>query len=167
MTRYAGVLVAVCLSVVLPECLDRWTVYTFSWLFEGSWTQIDWNETTFSSSQVTAAHVILPTGTTPPSELLQVFQGESDLGLVGRIERNASLVPIGVDARADIVLYDLTSLPPGEYTLVHRRASESPGRSSNVPADRWTTFQGEEALVNFLVVRASVGADAGAMGDAR
>ena len=167
MTRHAGVLLAVWLSLGTSGCVDRWTVYSYSWLFEGTWTQIEWNETTFSSSRVTAAHVILPTGTTPISELLQVFQGESDLGLVGRVERNASLVPRGVDARADIVQYDLSSLPPGEYTLVHRRASESPGESSSVPRDRWTTFQGEEALVNFLIVRAPVGSDAGPTPDAR
>lgn len=148
--------------VVLGSGCERWTVYSFTWLFEGSWTQIEWDESTFRSARVSSAQVVIPTGTTPPAELIEVFQAGSDLGLRGTLRRGASLVPIGVDASADIVEYDLSGLAPGEYTLVHRRSSESPGRTSNVPESRWSTFEGEPALINHLVVLPPPVADAGA-----
>ena len=57
---------------------------------------------------------------------------------------------VGVD-----VTYDLTSLEPGTYTVVHRRANGTGDRINCTDECPWTSFDGEEALVMTLVLTAA------------
>lgn len=59
----------------------------------------------------------------------------------------------GACGYAQVARFDLRALPPGEYTLVHRRASGVNGQvSCGTQLCTWGTFEGQEALVTQLVL---------------
>ena len=101
--------------------------------------------------------VILPAGDVPPAEAIEVFQEGSDLGLRGTVHRHERVT--AGDCPRDWLDYDLRGLAPGEYTVVHRRSSESPGTES--PHRGWSTFEGEEALVTTFINDPRFVSDAG------
>jgi hypothetical protein len=85
------------------------------------------------------------------TELLEIYaslDGTARVPSPGTVRRD--FVESGSCA-FDLVEYDISTLAPGRYLLVHRRSSAPEGFDYYVEAD-WTTFEGEDALVTTLVV---------------
>lgn len=93
--------------------------------------------------------VLLPLGTVAPvRELIEIYDGAARLEVSGVFRANR--FTCGEGCFFDVVDYDLSALPDGEYQVVHRLASAPAGlRSTEGPA---TTFEGEPALVTTIVL---------------
>lgn len=144
---------------------DESNSYGFSWSWGGNTIgMVEFHRARMwpmPSENPRSIFVILPTGDVPPAEAIEVLQDGVDLGLVGTLHRHETVTAGGCPR--DWLDYDLRALPPGEYTVVHRRSAESPNTES--PHRGWTTFDGEAALVTTFVIDARFVPDAGS-GDA-
>jgi hypothetical protein len=101
--------------------------------------------------------VLMTADVLPTREPVEVFSGSAPLALAGsppQSVREPGSCP-GFE-----ILYDLSALPAGEYTVVHRRSHAPPGLT--MERTRWMLFEGEDALVTTLVLRAPAGSDASA-----
>lgn len=86
--------------------------------------------------------VFVPSGTSVEREVVEFFDGDTPLEIAGT--RRSDVAAEGACA-GDAIDYDLSGLPSGTYTMVHRR-SAAPGGLTTTDGP-WTTFQGEAALV--------------------
>lgn len=112
-----------------------------------------WNDRVVENEAVDV--VIIP-DFVPTREMIELYAGSARVPLAG------TYVPDVIHPGScpnDELQYDLTALPAGEYTLIHRASSAPPGYHTN--ATGWTTFEGEPALVTTLVHFAFTEDDAG------
>ncbi len=84
-------------------------------------------------------------------EALEVYQGKRRLKIPSHFEHRGP--QSGSCGHAFVTTYDLSSLEPGTYTLVHRQSSGASGEAScgKEPCP-WGSYQGEPALVTTLVI---------------
>ena len=86
------------------------------------------------------------------AEMLEFYAPEGDvLDRPGEFVLEAHFNS-GEECPSDYLEYDLTGLPAGEYTVVHRR-STSPELTIVPTETGWDFFDGEEALVAVLVLQ--------------
>lgn len=90
-----------------------------------------------------SSHVVLR-----DQELLQFYDGSDPLTLTGLVARG---VVASEDCPHDEVDYDLSVLPAGEYTMVHRRSSAPDGFEPYYGDVTWMTWEGEDALVTTII----------------
>ncbi len=84
-------------------------------------------------------------------ELLEFYDGDGPVDLRGVILRGVN--GMTEDCPHDEVEYDLTVLPAGEYTMLHRRSSAPDGFEPYYGDVTWMTCEGEDALVTTIVRR--------------
>lgn len=90
----------------------------------------------------------------PDSDAIELYQEDKPIALQresGTTSRgNGGTCPFGA------TWFHATGLKPGQYTLVHRksRGTGDPVRVADVSEPGWSTFEGEEALVWSLEVKA-------------
>lgn len=84
-------------------------------------------------------------------EALEVYQGERRQKIPSHFEHRGP--QSGSCGHAFVTTYDLSSLGPGTYTLVHRQSSgASDDASCGKELCAWGSYQGEPALVTTLVI---------------
>ena len=138
------------------EFRGKHDTYSFYWRFQTIASDIEWTSPTIASrSNPRFVMVVVPDDDiTDPGELVEIF--DADSGERMAIERSLHVNEradrrFGGACTVDYVEYDLRRLPVGVYTVVHRLSSQLPGRTT-MPADEWTEFEGEQALVTTMFV---------------
>lgn len=107
--------------------------------------------------------VVLPEGRRPRASMIELVRDGDRVDLPEPEIRDVPRPPAGC-GRFRGQAFDLAGLAPGNYTVVHRRASAPEGLSVDGFRTGWITLGGEERLEAFLVV--PVTADAGVEPDA-
>jgi len=139
-----------------PDIFTIWTAQYSSWsdpISTGcNWGTITWGGTT----EVVAGSSILTIyqgddDDRMRADVIEVWDGNTAMNLATETDMDHSCQTGCPSPRT---LYRL-DLPPGTYTLVHRR-SRGTGKAVHTPGaaseDPWTTFDGEPALTSELVV---------------
>lgn len=109
---------------------------------------LEWNGTTRGSIGAPwGYYVIVSVDREPSAEMIELYDSAGRVDLVGTYRRDISNINACQNTG---LVYDLSALPAGTYTLVHRASTAPPGARALGPS--WTTYEGERALVTTLVV---------------
>jgi hypothetical protein len=153
--RIRGGLVLTALAVFLGGCCGAHPdpIYIFELYLDA----FDWTSEVDTSSGVDGVPPVIRVRfgdrgvTFRETELLEIYapDGTARIPITGAVMRD---FVDDVTCPADVVDYDISTLAPGTYLMVHRRSSAPEGFDAYLGEADWTTFEGEDALVTTLVV---------------
>ena len=157
-TRLLGLVLLLWWTGLSQGCCPSGDVYllesTFS-DFPRQGFQLTWGGVTYGYLGVDTLRVELPRNTELRRgvEMLELYvDGTSRVALAGQLMRDVAIRRGDSSCTWDYLVYPLSELPDGVYTIVHRRSSAPEGLllqefRYTPPAVAWDTFDGEDALI--------------------
>jgi hypothetical protein len=118
-------------------------------------SSIEWN----GATPVTSGRLAIVTlwevqvEAVPEPPMIELYSGDEQIEIDGALLSDVALSSEDCNGPVDEVVYDFSSLPPGEYRMVHRLSTAPAGLDLRyVESAEQTLLDGEPAVVTTLVV---------------